>query len=203
MPARSPAWKERALKAEERLAVLTALQKTVKERLDEARAEVAGRMLEAWREDGVAKKALRLGGVKVGDLVVSVAPGSWEVSDQGAFEAFALDYGLARVERGLRPEWRQAAFDVLERELPEALEETVAVGGDWRRAMTAVDGAPCYLDSGMAVPGIRWEPERARCVQVRGCRPEDVAPVLRALGRGVDELLSDGTPAVKGRSAED
>lgn len=185
--------------------MLTALQKMVKERLDEVRAEADAELLAAYEDDGVTKKALRLGGVKVGDFVVVMNSGSWAVEDEEAFEDFALSYGFAEEERGVLPEWRARALEVLERELPEAISRTVKVSPKWQGLVRNVGGVPVYLDSGLEVPGLRFTGQTVKCTQARGCRPEDVAPIIRGMG-GVDALLlgepAEGAPALEGAAAE-
>ena len=88
----------------EQLAVLTALKKAVDERLKEVRSDADEAMRDAYEEDGVEKKALKVCGEKVGELVVTFASDGYEVSDRKAFEEFAVDYGLASVKRSIRPD---------------------------------------------------------------------------------------------------
>ena len=57
----------------EQLAVLTALKKAVDERLKEVRSGADEAMRDAYEEDGVEKKALKVCGEKVGELVVDGA----------------------------------------------------------------------------------------------------------------------------------
>lgn len=174
---------------EEALAVLTALQKMVKERLDEARAEADEAMLRAYDVDGVSKKALKMGGAKVGDYTVVLSADEWEVTDRDALEDFALCNGFASVERAVRPEWRSRALDIVEAECPEAVEATVKLDSRWQACVTNRAGLPTYLDSGEIIPGLRYTGRRPKGTQVRGCEPADVLPLLRAMPGGVDALL--------------
>ena len=182
---------------EEALAVLTALQKMVKERLDEARAEADEAMLRAYDVDGVSKKALKVGGAKVGDYTVVLSADEWEVTDRDALEDFALCNEVARrysttpsrVERAVRPEWRSRALDIVEAECPEAVEATVKLDSRWQACVTNRAGLPTYLDSGEIIPGLRYTGRRPKGTQVRGCEPADVLPLLRAMPGGVDALL--------------
>lgn len=176
------------MRADERVAVLTALQKMVKRALDEARAEADEALLAAYEEDGVQKKALKVAGVKVGDYLVILNKGEWAVADRAAFEDFALAYGMAEVKKAIRPEWAWRVIELCERELPEAVCETVKVDPKWQDCITNVAGVPTYLDSGMEVPGLTYTGQTVKATQVRGCAPEKVAPIIARLG-GVGALL--------------
>lgn len=178
----------------EQLAVLTALKKAVDARLKEVRAEADEGMREAYLDDGVEKKALKVSGEKVGELIVTFASDGYEVADRKAFEAFALDYGLASVRRTIRPDMMESCVKALEGVfepdvLDQAVQERVEVSADWEKKMELVDGAVCYMDSGMVVPGVEYRPKLAKGTMVRDCRPERVLPKLRAMPGGVDALL--------------
>ena len=172
----------------EQLAVLTALQKAVKERLTEVRAAADGRMLEAYREEGVTRKALLLGGTKVGDYIVLFSGEDWEIVDPDAFIEFALSYGLATVERQIRPECMARAVSIIADEAPELLCEVTRLDADWRRYIKPSAGHATFLDSGEPVPGLEPVRQEVKGTQVRGCKPDEVLPALRSLG-GIDRLL--------------
>ena len=176
------------MKVNEQVAVLTALQKMVKARLDEVRAEADEALLADFEEDGTTKKALKLGGVKVGDYIVVLSSGKWAVTDADAFHGFALDYGFAEVARSIKPEYMGHAVEIVARECPEAIAETVKLDPKWQDYIANVAGTATFLDSGMAVPGLTFTGQTVKNTQVRGCKPEDVAPIIRQLG-GIDALL--------------
>ena len=171
------------------------MQKAVKERLDQVRQEADGGMA-----DGVEKRTLSVGGEKVGEIAVTFAKEGWDITDRDSFEAFALDYGMARVERSIRPEWMESCIKALESEfepdvLESAIETRVVLDGDWEKSVTKTDGAPTYLDSGMVIPGLEYRPKKEKETRVTGCRPEDVIPILRGLPGGMERALlgsSDG-----------
>ena len=185
----------------EQLAVLTALKKAVDARLKEVRSEADEGMREAYLDDGVEKKALKVAGEKVGELIVTFASDGYEVADRKAFEAFALDYGLATVKRTIRPDMmescRKALEGVFEPDvLAEAVQEKVEVSAEWEKAMERVGDAVCYMDSGMVVPGVEYRPKLAKGTMVRDCKPDSVLPLVRAMPGGVDALLlGDGDAA--------
>lgn len=176
------------MRLNEELAVLTALQKLVKKRLDEVRAEADADLRAAFDDDGVTKRALKLGGMRVGDHIVVLTSTKWTVEDKAAFEDFALTYGFATIEKSVRPERMAEAIGFLETEMPEAIAETVKVDPKWEDYVENVAGTPMFMDSGMTVPGIRFTGQKYKNTQVRGCNPEMVAPILHQLG-GVEALL--------------
>lgn len=176
------------MKPAEKVAVLTALQKMVKAELDAARREADDDLLAAFDEDGVTKRALKIGGFKVGDHIVVLNSGQWSITDREAFEEFALTYGFATTERTIRPEWMARAADLVAEEDPAGIEESVKLDAKWQDYIANVAGTPTFLDSGMAVPGLAFTGQTVKNTQVRGCKPEDVAPIIRQLG-GFDALL--------------
>lgn len=175
------------MKPSEEMAILIALQKQVRKRLAVLRPQVDRSLLDAYNEDGVTKRAIKLGGVKVGDHLLSFASSKWEVTDSAAFEDFALTYGFARVVKTVRPEYESLVCELVEEAAPEAVAETVKVDEHWDRLMTNTAGTPTFKDSGMVVPGVQLSGQRVRSCQVRGCEPEDVAPMVASLG-GVEAL---------------
>ena len=179
--------------ATEQMAVLIALQKAVKARLDEVRAEADAELLADYEDSGVTKRALKLGGIKVGDFIVALNQGVWTVTDEGAFLDFALSYGFASYATRIRPEWMYRAKEVLLEELPEAIEEYTELDRKWQDYIVNVAGEPQFMQSGMRVPGLAFTGQTVKGTQARGCRPEDVVPIIRRLG-GVDALLL-GEPA--------
>ena len=184
----------------EKLAVLTALKKAVDARLKDVRAEADDAMREAYFDDGVEKKALKVSGEKVGELTVTFASDGYELADKKAFESFALDYGLATVKRTIKPDMMESCIKALEGVfepdvLAEAVQERVELADGWEKAMECVGDAVCYMDSGMVVPGVEYRPRLAKGTMVRGCKPEDVVPRLQAMPGGVEALLLGGGDA--------
>lgn len=187
--------------ASEQLAVLTALQKLVKERLDEVRSTADHELLESYEDDGTTKRALKVGGIKVGDHMVVLTSGTWTVTDREAFEDFALAYGFATARKSVRPECMHRAVCLLEDIDPSLLTQEVAVDAKWEALVTNSAGTPTLLDSGEIVPGLTLAPQRVKCTQVRGCKPRDIIPIVQQLG-GVDALLL-GEPQTIHATAEE
>lgn len=185
------------MKPHERLAALTAMEKALKDAIKEARAEANGFLMDSYEDLGVEKMALRLGGEKVGEFVVTFNREGFEVTDSDAFGEFALDYGMADVRRTIRPEMMESAIraleDVFEPEvLAQTVREEVVLRPDWEKAMENVDGVVQYMDSGMNVPGVRAVPKTVKGTMVRGCEPDKVFPILNAMPEGVSGLLLGG-----------
>ena len=178
----------------EKLAILTAMEKAVKERIKDARAECNALMEEAYGNIGAEKIAMKVNGAKVGDMTVTFNADGFAITDKEAFEEFAVDYGLAAKRKRIRPGMEASVIKALEGcfaedVLDETVEEYVALSGDWEKSMERVGDAVCYMDSGMVVPGVSYRPKTAKGTMVRGCRPDDVLPIVAGLPGGIDGLL--------------
>lgn len=175
------------------LAALTAMKKAVDARLKEVRAAEDADLMDMYAGSGVEKVALRVGGEKVGELLVTFDAAGFEVTDRGAFEDFALTYGLATERMEVRQGCMHEAIVVIAEHAPELLEGHVCLEDDWQRSLTPVGDHVEFMDSGLTVPGIRRVPRKPKGTMVRGCKPEETLPLLadtpvRALmGVTVDE----------------
>ena len=184
----------------EKLAILVAVEKGVKAAIKEARAEVDAEMWGDYQTKGVEKKALMVGLEKVGEIGISYEKPRFAITNKEAFNEFALDYGLATVAKTIKPERIGEAVKHLERSVDadtfdEITEDVVTVCGDWDKAMEHVGNIVCYMDSGMAVPGVSYVPKRPKNTVVRGCSPADVLPIVASLPGGVESLLLGGDAA--------
>lgn len=181
----------------EKLPVLTALEKAVKDELKVVRRECDEQLLDVYAADGYEKKALKIDGAKVGDFTVCFNSAGYDIVDRPAFEEFALEYGMARIRRTIRPDMMDSAIKALEDAFPpevmdEVIEETVELSPDWEKAMFDVGGVVQYFDSGLNVPGVEIRPKTVKGTRVTGCKPADVIPRLAQLDGGVDALLLGG-----------
>lgn len=156
-----------AITKDEKLALLVAIDKRVTPALryakDEARAEIMGR----YAEDGTDRRAILVGGEKVGEVGVSYSkPAPYIYREQ---MPAALDF-LRSV--GL-------------------VEEAPAKG--WETQFDLIGGQVVYKPTGEVVEWAGWQPKAAKSAAVRGCKPEDV---MRAFGQrlgSVDAIaLLDG-----------
>ena len=185
------------MKNTEKLAVLTALKKSIETQIKKIRSAVDSEMREAFVEDSVEKKALKVGGQKVGEIIVTYASDGFEISDKSAFEEFALDYGLATVRKTIKPEMMESAIRALEgvfdaEVLAETISENVVISNDWEKSMKRISGGVSYMDSGLVVPGVEYRPKLAKGTMVKDCKPETVIPILQTLPGGIDGLLLGG-----------
>lgn len=178
----------------EQLAVLTAMEKAVKDRIKCVRDDCNRSLLQNHDDMGVEKVAMKVCGSKVGDMTVTFNADGFAVVDREAFEEFAVDYGLATKRKRIRPEMMESAIKAIEGAFEpdvaaEVIEEYTALSPDWEKAMERGNGCVLYMDSGMPVPGVEYRPKRVKGTMVRGCKPDDVLPLLRSLPGGIDGLL--------------
>lgn len=181
----------------EKLAVLTALEKLVKDRKAEVRAECDAEFADLCSEFGTDKITLTVNGSKVGSYTMTFRPEGFTVTDREAFEDFCLTYGLATVKRSIRPTMMHAAIKVIEGSIEpdhwrDFIEEEVVVVGDWEEKLVNVAGKVLYADSGLEVPGVVFRPRTMKNTQVKGCKPEDVEPLIKAMPGGINALLLGG-----------
>lgn len=181
----------------ETLAVLTTLEKMVKDRKAEVRAECDAEFADLCSEFGTDKIALTLNGSKVGSYIMAFNPEGFTVVDREAFEEFALDYGLATIKRSIRPSMMGAAIKVIEgaidpEHVNDFIQEEVVVVGDWEEKLVNVAGRVLYQDSGLEVPGVVFRPRTMKCTQIKGCKPEDVVPIIKGMPGGINGLLLGG-----------
>lgn len=187
------------MNAYEQLAVLTAMEKAVKERIKEVRTEANAEMRSAYESMGVEKMALKVGGKKVGEFTMVGAGEKIAIEDRAAFEEFALDYGMATAKRTIDPRMMESAIKALESVFePDVIEqaviEEVILDADWEKAIVNVGGLPCYMDSNMPIPGLRFE-AKAPTTRLTGCKPEIVLPIVNELPYGFNGYLLDGEVA--------
>lgn len=138
---------------DERLAFLAALDKRVKPALDEAKSEARAEIMDAYAENGTDRKAILVGGEKVGEVGISYSK--------------AAPYIYA--------EQAGAALDFLR---PLGLTEESPKRG-WEKDFDLVGGQVVYKPTGEVVEWAGWNPKAAKTAAVRGCKPEDV---MRAFG---------------------
>lgn len=138
---------------DERLAFLAALDKRVKPALEDAKAEARAEIMDRYAEDGTDRKAILVGGEKVGEVGISyskAAPYIYREQMADALE-FLRQVGL--------------------------VQETPAKG--WEEQFDLIGGKVVYKPTGEVVEWAGWNPKAAKSAAVRGCKPEDV---MRALG---------------------
>ena len=138
---------------DERLAFLAALDKRVKPALDDAKAEARAEIMDRYAEDGTDRKAILVGGEKVGEVGISYSKAAPYIYRERM--ADALDF------------LRQVGL----------VTETPAKG--WEQSFDLIVGKVVYMPTGEVVEWAGWNPKAAKTAAVRGCKPEDV---MRAFG---------------------
>ena len=148
------------MNANEELAVLTAMQKVIKNRLDDLKADAKDNLIRLEEETGADRIALKIGGSKVGEVSITRAHPSIEI-DMGAYED-ALDFlgPIGLLETAPAKNWRDA-FDI--------------VAGDCGPEV-------CYRDTGEIVDWAYVQPGYVKGTTVR-VKDAEVKKALPRLGR--------------------
>jgi hypothetical protein len=138
---------------DERLAFLAALDKRVAPALKEAKNEARAEIMDAYAENGTDRKAILVGGEKVGEVGISYSKAAPYIyaEQTGAALEFLRQVGL--------------------------VQEAPAKG--WEEQFDLIGGKVVYKPTGEVVEWAGWNPKAAKSAAVRGCKPEDV---LRAFG---------------------
>lgn len=169
----------------QRVAALTAMEKAIKSELKASRELVDDIMLKQYEEQGITKRQLTLGR-KVGDISIIQPKDEYLITDHSEFDEFALLNGIAEEKITVKPEYKLQIQKILEEHLPEALQVEVEPVKDWQQFITW-DGEKSYIaGTDCEVPGITHIEKRPQ-VRITGCKPEDVAPMLR--GVTINQLL--------------
>lgn len=146
----------------ERLALLIAIDKRLKPELDEAKAEARQDVMEAMQADGTDRKAILVGGEKVGEVGVSYSKAAPYIYRERMTDALDFLSGYGLVDVTPKKGW-EAMFDL-------------------------VGGEVVYKPTGEVVDWAGWQGKTPKSAAIRGCKPDDV---LKAFGQrlaGVDAL---------------
>lgn len=173
----------------EKLAILTALKKKIDEEIKTTREVVDDELFGDYEEIGVEKIALKVGGKKVGEHLITFTKEGYEVTNKDELDEFLLDYGMAYVKKEINPEKMTEAVSLLTTYCPEVLRDKVVPMNDWDKCITYIGGECYFYDSGTLVPGIRYVPVQTKNTMVRGCKPEDVFPIISKQLGGFNQLL--------------
>ena len=176
------------MRLREQVAVLTAIQKFVKERLDDLREEADEEIFDLYEKEGSEKVALILDGHKVGEYGINFTKEGYQVTDSASLLSFLEDYGLTFTRKKINENKLDELVLFLEDEAPEYLVEMTEPTPNWDKCIEYVGKKCMYLDSGIEIPGISYVDRKIKNTVVRGCKPEEVLPIARQLG-GVDQLL--------------
>lgn len=170
-----------------RVAILTALEKAVREAKDEARAEADRMLAEDYERDGISGVDLIVGDRKVGKLSM-VKPGVG-IYGGTAFAGWAYEHGMGR--KVLTVDVSDAPQELLDRVTGMLGHEALPYEFDVRafdRASNGLRVAGTHVvdAEGEIVPGTYVRAMRPR---VSGCKPADVGEAMAAM---------DGGPTVAG-----
>lgn len=177
----------------EQATLLTSMQKAVKVKLDEVRADIDEEMIKQYVEDGTDRKSLKLGNVKVGTISIRMSKAGYQVTDREIFENYLLGAGYANKRYEIKPNASAEVKKILEDngidwhkyfdlhiEPTEALEKDLSIVGD------------CVVNTktGEVVDGVAPMPERPIGTTIRGCKPEEVLPIALSMPReSISNLL--------------
>lgn len=147
---------------DERLALLVALDKKIQPELKAAKDEARQAIMDGYAQDGTDRKAILVGGEKVGEVGISYSkPAPFIYAERTEYALrFLAEHGLT---------------------------ETVPAKG-WERDFDLVAGQVVYKPTGEVCDWAGWSPKAPKTAAVRDCKPEDV---MRAFGPrlgGVDAV---------------
>ena len=153
---------------DERLAVLTAMQKQIKPALDEAKAIARQEIMDGFAETHTDRRAIIVGEEKVGEIGISYSKAAPVILKERMDEAVAFLDSIGMVDIVPKKGW-EAHF------------------------AKAGDKVVC-TDTGEMVDWAMWCPKSPKTAAVRGCDPEDVMQALgpRVEGMSAAALLGDG-----------
>ena len=153
---------------DERLAVLTAMQKQIEPALKEAKGIARQEIMDGFAETHTDRRAIIVGDDKVGEIGISYSKAAPVILKERMDEAVAFLDSIGMVDIVPKKGW-EAHF------------------------AKAGDKVVC-TDTGEMVDWAMWCPKSPKTAAVRGCAPEDVMQALgpRVEGMSAAALLGDG-----------
>lgn len=181
-----------ALKAAQQLAVLTAVQKMVKAKLDELREQVDEQMRDRFEEDGIDRQRLMLDGEEVGKVLLKVADEGWEVTDRDEFFNWLFDNGQLDETHTVKKGCEEEVFQRLS-SYPWLFDLHEEPKKDFTRTFEKLGDSVVVSGTDVIVPGVAPCKAKPKGIMVTGCKPQQVAPIVARIG-GLDAmLLGDGS----------
>lgn len=147
-----------------RLAVLTAFGKSFNAELKEIQEEAKSELSEAYRLEGTKNKAIRIGDQTVGNVSMSERAAGPVIVD----EDYALDFFA---ENGLL--------------------ESHPIKG-WEKLFALRDGRVIYKPTGEVCDWAEWRGKTEGYPRITGCKPDEVAMALQAIGAPLDPFAYIG-----------
>lgn len=175
----------------QRLAVLTAMQKDVKEAISEVRAEADRATLDLYETTGAKQFTIKLGDVKVGTISVKDGGGSWVVTDRNEFKPWAEENGFIYHDLHVMEDAYEDVMACLrEAGLDGFVQSEWFIDDAWKNKLQANASVPVTHD-GEIVPGVEWFANRPSTM-LTGCKPNDVKQAAKSLGGDVQRLALGG-----------
>ena len=142
-----------AITKDERLALLVALDKKIAPELKAAKDEARQDIMEGFAKDGTDRKAILVGGEKVGEVGISYSKPAPYIYAERMRDALAF---------------------LSEHDLVD-----VVPAKGWEKEFELIGGKVVHKESGEVVDWAGWQPKAPKTAAVRDCKPEDV---MRAFG---------------------
>lgn len=182
----------KALNAQGKVAVLTAIEKLTKSKLKEARAEADKEMYDLYEGFGTDRAKILLAGNEVGTISLRFSSDAYQVTDRQAFEEFCLLNGLADERKSIRANYLPEVIRQVEQDMPAAIETEFALKKDSEKLFEPMGDAFVLAGTNEVIPGIEPAAKMPIGTTLRGCEPKKVLPALQTLPGAIDALLLGG-----------
>ena len=152
---------------DEELAMLEAIQKKVKTRLDELKGAAKDELMEAYEESGIDRRSIKANGSPIGKVSIR----------------------FTKAKPTINPARKAQALEAL---AAMGLTEVVPVKG-WEKRFTHCGDIVLDAESGELAEWALWEIEKPYCAMVTGCKPEDVIDAMstKLQGENIIGLLGE------------
>lgn len=177
------------MEASEKVAILTAMDRKIKEALKSARSELDAQMLDAYEDSGIINRELRVCGERVGKITMRMSKPEIDITDLESLIEFGMDYGFAHEVNQIRSGCEFAAVEYLKEHAPELTETVRKLNAGFEKDLVITRRGVEYMDSGMIVPGTEVVPSQPKNTAVTGCLFADVSDIVLGLPGGFNTLL--------------
>lgn len=153
------------LTQDEQLAFIEALSKQIKKPLSDIKGDTKLDLQDAYRENGVDRRAIQINGEKVGEVSLSYNNPKPVINDMEKALPFLEELGLVEIH---------------------------PITG-WEKHFSQVGEHAVHSESGAIGEGMYWQGKTPKSASVRGCEPETVFPAIqKKLGGSLGGLLEGG-----------
>lgn len=152
---------------DEELAMLEAIQKKVKTRLDELKGAAKDELMDAYEKNGIDRRSIKANGSPIGKVSIR----------------------FTKAKPTINPARKAQALEAL---TAMGLTEVVPVKG-WEKRFTYCGDIVLDAESGELAEWALWETEKPYCAMVTGCKPEDVLDAMstKLQGENIIGLLGE------------